>query len=61
MWLVPWGYTYSKPSDYSDLMNVARRGTKAIAKIHGINYKVGPSSELLYLTTGNEMLYLSLS
>ncbi|XP_033208198.1 carboxypeptidase A2-like isoform X2 [Belonocnema kinseyi] len=52
MWLLPWGYTHAKPSDYLDLMNIAKRGTKALAKIHGTNYKIGPASELLYLTTG---------
>nr|XP_034178433.1 carboxypeptidase B-like [Osmia lignaria] len=25
MWLVPWGYTYSKPSDYSELVSAAKK------------------------------------
>ncbi|KAG5343280.1 CBPB Carboxypeptidase, partial [Acromyrmex heyeri] len=52
MWLVPWGYTRSKPSDYSDLMNVARKAINAISKVHGTNYQLGPATELMYLTSG---------
>ncbi|XP_015433607.1 PREDICTED: carboxypeptidase B-like [Dufourea novaeangliae] len=52
MWLVPWGYTYSKPSDYSELANVAKKAINAIAKIHGTDYQLGPSSDLLYPTSG---------
>jgi len=52
MWLVPWGHTRSKPSDYSDLINVARKAINAITKIHGTNYQLGPAAELMYPTSG---------
>ncbi|XP_039310981.1 carboxypeptidase B isoform X2 [Solenopsis invicta] len=52
MWLVPWGYTRSKPSDYSDLVNVAKKAINAIAKIHGTNYQLGPAAELMYPISG---------
>ncbi|XP_014483176.1 PREDICTED: carboxypeptidase B-like [Dinoponera quadriceps] len=52
MWLVPWGYTRSKPSDYSDLMNVAKRAINAIAKVHGTHYQLGPMADLMYPTSG---------
>lgn len=52
MWLIPWGYTRSKPSDYSDLVNVAKRGINAIAKVHGTHYKLGPVADLMYPTSG---------
>ncbi|XP_076762884.1 carboxypeptidase B [Xylocopa sonorina] len=52
MWLVPWGYTYSKPSDYSELMNAAKKAIKAISKVHGTEYQLGPSADLLYPTSG---------
>ncbi|XP_012170723.2 carboxypeptidase B [Bombus terrestris] len=52
MWLVPWGYTYSKPSDYSELANVAKKAIGAISKIHGTDYQLGPSAHLLYPTSG---------
>ncbi|XP_076167268.1 carboxypeptidase B isoform X2 [Ptiloglossa arizonensis] len=52
MWLVPWGYTYAKPSDYTDLVNAAKKAINAISKIHGTDYQLGPSSDLLYPTSG---------
>ncbi|XP_034178423.2 carboxypeptidase B-like isoform X1 [Osmia lignaria lignaria] len=53
MWLVPWGYTYSKPSDYSELVSAAKKAIGAISKVHGTNYKLGPSADLLYPTSGS--------
>ncbi|XP_015109546.1 carboxypeptidase B [Diachasma alloeum] len=52
MWLVPWGHTHTKPTDYADLAKIARKAAKAIAKVHGTAYKVGSSADLLYPTTG---------
>ncbi|XP_015609902.1 carboxypeptidase B [Cephus cinctus] len=52
MWLVPWGYTKSRPSDFSELANVARKAVNAIAKVHGTRYQVGASPDLLYPTSG---------
>ncbi|XP_033334246.2 carboxypeptidase B [Megalopta genalis] len=52
MWLVPWGYTYSKPSDYLELANAAKKAINAISKVHGTDYQLGPSSDLLYPTSG---------
>lgn len=60
MWLVPWGYTRSKPSDYSDLMNVAKKAINAIMKVHGTNYQLGPSAELMYPTSGTLIHYFIL-
>ncbi|XP_058794270.1 carboxypeptidase A2-like [Phymastichus coffea] len=53
MLLVPWGFTRSKPPDFDDLMNIANKAKKAIAKVSGTEYKVGPAAELLYPTTGS--------
>ncbi|XP_017766579.1 PREDICTED: carboxypeptidase B-like [Eufriesea mexicana] len=52
MWLVPWGYTYSRPSDYWELASVAKKAIGAISKIHGTDYQFGPSADLLYPTSG---------
>lgn len=52
MWLVPWGYTKSRPTDFEELANVARKATNAILKVHGTQYQVGASPELLYPTSG---------
>lgn len=52
MLLVPWGFTYTRPADFDNLMNVATKVKKAMAKVHGTEYRVGPAAELLYPTTG---------
>ncbi|XP_044020849.1 carboxypeptidase B-like isoform X1 [Aphidius gifuensis] len=52
MWLVPWGHTHTKPSDYSDLIRAAKKAAKSIHKVYGTSYKVGSSADLLYPTTG---------
>ncbi|KAK0089529.1 hypothetical protein PV325_006862 [Microctonus aethiopoides] len=52
MWLVPWGHTHKKPSDYAELVNVANKAARAIEKVYGTTYRVGCSSDLLYPTTG---------
>ncbi|XP_001602586.2 carboxypeptidase A2-like [Nasonia vitripennis] len=53
MLLVPWGFTRTRPADFQDLMNIATKAKKAMAKVHGTDYKVGPAAELLYPTTGS--------
>nr|XP_012229445.1 PREDICTED: LOW QUALITY PROTEIN: carboxypeptidase B-like [Linepithema humile] len=53
MWLVPWGYTRSKPSDYTDLVNVAKKAINAIAKVHGTHYQIGSMADLMYPTSGS--------
>ncbi|KAG7188816.1 hypothetical protein KM043_008425 [Ampulex compressa] len=52
MWLVPWGHTREKPSDYEELTNAARKAVKAISKVHGTHYQLGPAADLLYTTSG---------
>lgn len=61
MWLVPWGYTYSKPSDYSELVSAAKKAIGAISKVHGTNYKLGPSADLLYPTSGTTTTRVNIS
>ncbi|XP_072767295.1 carboxypeptidase B [Anoplolepis gracilipes] len=52
MWLLPWGHTRSKPSDYSDMINVAKKAINAIAKVHGTHYQLGPVTDLMYPISG---------
>ncbi|XP_012262766.2 carboxypeptidase A2-like [Athalia rosae] len=52
MLLIPWGYTRSRPSDFDELENVARKATNAMLKVHGTEYQVGASPDLLYPTSG---------
>ncbi|XP_020278332.1 carboxypeptidase B-like [Pseudomyrmex gracilis] len=53
MWLLPWSHTRSKPADYSDLMNVAKKAINAITKVHGTHYQIGPTTDLMYPTSGS--------
>ncbi|XP_023248304.1 carboxypeptidase A2-like [Copidosoma floridanum] len=47
------GLTRTRPADFDDLMNIANKAKKAIAKVNGIEYRVGSAAELLYPTTGS--------
>lgn len=52
MWLLPWSHTRTKPSDYSDMINVAKKAINAIAKVHGTHYQLGPVTDLMYPISG---------
>lgn len=60
MWLLPWSHTRSKPADYSDLMNVAKKAINAITKVHGTHYQIGPTTDLMYPTSGTYLNILIL-
>ncbi|XP_025269058.1 carboxypeptidase B [Camponotus floridanus] len=53
MWLLPWSHTRTKPSDYSDMINVAKKAINAIAKVHGTHYQLGPVTDLMYPISGS--------
>lgn len=52
LWLTPWGYTSDLPEDYDDLMDVAKEATKALSEVHGTQYRLGSSTNVLYVATG---------
>ncbi|GIY20000.1 carboxypeptidase A2 [Caerostris darwini] len=52
LWLTPWGWTTELPKDYNDMVRVAQEATKAIAEVHGTNYRIGSSTNVLYKATG---------
>lgn len=52
MWLIPWGHTHSKPLDYSNLINIAKKAVNAITKVHGTHYQIGTMTDLMYPTSG---------
>ncbi|OXA64034.1 Carboxypeptidase B [Folsomia candida] len=52
-WMTPWGYTNTVlPRDYREMIRVARIGTRALRAVHGTEYEVGSSSDMLYLAAG---------
>ncbi|XP_061190815.1 carboxypeptidase B-like [Saccostrea echinata] len=50
--LTPYGYTYSKPSDNSEMMRVAEAGMASLKTIHGEVYTAGTPPDLLYAASG---------
>ena len=39
--LLPWGFTYDLPEDYSEMEEVFLRGSEALTAVHGKYYEVG--------------------
>ncbi len=48
LWMLPYGYTTSRPADYKDQMRVARAATEALRAVHGTSYRYGPINEVIY-------------
>jgi len=51
-WLLPWGGTRDKPSDYDELMRVGNAAAQAIRNKHGLDFLVGTVPDLLYVASG---------
>ncbi|XP_064487468.1 carboxypeptidase B-like [Ornithodoros turicata] len=52
LWLTPWGFTPTLPKTYRELERVARIATEALKQVHGTQYTVGTSTNLLYVASG---------
>ena len=52
MWLIPWGYTEEKPSDYQELYSLAKIGVNALQSVSGTSYIIGSIPDLLYIASG---------
>ncbi|KAG8180463.1 hypothetical protein JTE90_001996 [Oedothorax gibbosus] len=52
LWLTPWGWTSALPPHYDDMIKVAKEAVKALSEVHGTKYRVGSSTNLLYVATG---------
>ncbi|XP_062551929.1 zinc carboxypeptidase-like [Armigeres subalbatus] len=51
--LVPFGYTNAPyPSNYNDLMQIARRGVVDMYKVHNTPYRAGTTADVLYVASG---------
>ncbi|XP_013407416.1 carboxypeptidase B-like [Lingula anatina] len=51
-WLTSWGYTRNLPSDYQELLNIAKKGSDAILSVRGQSYSFGSAGVLLYPAAG---------
>jgi carboxypeptidase A2 len=54
-WLVPWGGTTQKPSDYTELMRVGNAAAAAIRGVNNLNFAVGTPPDLLYVASGGSL------
>ncbi|GFY41751.1 carboxypeptidase A2 [Trichonephila inaurata madagascariensis] len=52
LWLTPWGWTSELPEDYDQQVTVAKEATQAISEVHGTKYRIGSSTNVLYVATG---------
>ncbi|XP_002062149.2 carboxypeptidase B [Drosophila willistoni] len=50
--LYPWGWTLDVPDTVEDLHEVAQAGYEAMFNATGVEYEIGPSTEVLYVAAG---------
>jgi len=53
LYLIPWGWTTQKAPTNEEMMNMGTRFAAAIRSVDNQIYRVGSTSELLYITTGS--------
>ncbi|XP_030848349.1 carboxypeptidase B [Strongylocentrotus purpuratus] len=52
LWLSPWSYRATKPSQYADQVEGAKQACAALQSVHGTSYTYGPSAQTLYAADG---------
>jgi len=52
LFMVPWGYTSRRPTDYVELDRVANLGAAAIEGVNGLKFTVGSPAVILYAASG---------
>jgi len=52
LWLLPYGGTRDKPSDFDELMRVGNAAAAAIKNTNGLDFLVGTVPDLLYVASG---------
>lgn len=54
LWMTPWGYKKADPGDNGEMKRVSDIAVKALYDAgYGTNYKVGPSSIIIYANSGS--------
>jgi hypothetical protein len=51
-WFTPWGWTSALPADYNELAAKAQIGANAAKAVFGSTFRVGSSTNLLYISAG---------
>lgn len=57
LWMSPWGYTYSTPSDYAVQNAGSKAAVDALSAVHGTRYKYGPIASTIYPAAGSSADY----
>ncbi|CAH1248294.1 CPA2 [Branchiostoma lanceolatum] len=52
LWISPWGYDYARPPHYHLQNAMALAAESASRAVHGVQYRVGRSIEILYAVSG---------
>eukprot|EP01012_Entosiphon_sulcatum_P016668 TRINITY_DN2158_c0_g4_i1.p1 TRINITY_DN2158_c0_g4~~TRINITY_DN2158_c0_g4_i1.p1 ORF type:complete len:416 (+),score=120.95 TRINITY_DN2158_c0_g4_i1:94-1341(+) len=53
LWMTPWGWTTSLPSDYSYINGVAAKAVAALKAVHGTAFDHGSISNIIYCASGS--------
>jgi len=53
MWMYPWGYTYTLPSDNARMLRCADATAAAIRGVNGLNFRTGSIANVIYIASGS--------
>jgi hypothetical protein len=57
LWLLPWGWTYTLPPNYNEMLRVANLGNAALQAQNGLRFRVGNIANTIYLASGSSVDY----
>jgi len=58
MFMSPWGYTHTLPSDYDKMLGLMNPVVEAIRSIHGRVYRAGNIADVIYVASGSSADYI---
>ncbi|KAG0225789.1 hypothetical protein BGW42_004096 [Actinomortierella wolfii] len=53
LWMTPWGYTGTRPSNYQYLVGLANAAAQALRSVHGTSFRTGDIYNVIYPASGN--------
>ncbi|KAF9581760.1 hypothetical protein BGW38_001107, partial [Lunasporangiospora selenospora] len=57
LWMVPFGYTGTRPSNYAYLNGLAQSAAKALKAVNGVSFRTGDIYNTIYQASGNSADY----
>eukprot|EP00735_Rhodelphis_limneticus_P000090 TRINITY_DN1013_c0_g1::TRINITY_DN1013_c0_g1_i1::g.29921::m.29921 TRINITY_DN1013_c0_g1::TRINITY_DN1013_c0_g1_i1::g.29921 ORF type:complete len:439 (+),score=148.58,sp/P48052/CBPA2_HUMAN/42.35/1e-105,Peptidase_M14/PF00246.19/3.9e-82,Propep_M14/PF02244.11/5.1e-15 TRINITY_DN1013_c0_g1_i1:45-1319(+) len=55
LWMSPWGYSSSLPTDYAAMDALGAKACDAIKAVHGVRYSHGSISNIIYSASGSSV------